>query len=205
MNKQNKINVSDELVKKIHQTKHPNIKQQTENTFRTSFTISESSIQIINKIKDYYGLSTKELMSIITEFYKNNDEVLQYIIQTAMDEKDDNIDGTVKTFVIKKDTKDFLEKHVWSISRDVLLDRLIVGFNIRFEQLIEGQKKAIQQISEYSQTISDLYSKLDLPDGDPIIDRIGLIEFAWQDLISAIEAKLNDNVPIDTNDIWQNC
>lgn len=206
MNKKDSDTMSEELVKKIKNTEHPDIKQQTKNTFRTSFKISDSTFQLMNKIKDYYGLSTKELMDIIIEFYKNNSEVLFYIIQSIEEEKENTIDGTIKTFIIDCNTKKFLEEYSWSISRDVLLNKLILGFNIRFDQLLKGQKDAMKIINEYSASISELYAKLKkvLPENDPIYDRIGLIEFAWEDLVSAIQARLDYNTQIATNDIWQN-
>lgn len=204
----NSKQLSDELVKKIKSAKHPTIKQRTKNTFRTSFTVPESTFQLMNKIKDYYGLATKELIDIIIEFYKNNSRVLDYILKSLEDEKKTSIEGTVKTFIISNDAKKFLEDNSRLISRDVLLNNLTIGFNIRFEQLIEGQKDAVKIIEDFiPKSLSGINAKLSkvLPDNDPIYDRISLIGYAWEDLVLAIKARLDNNTQIDTNDIWQNC
>lgn len=202
--------LSSQLAEEIQKTEHLNIIPKRENTVRTSFKLTNSTMQMFDKIKDFHGLSTKELLDIINDFYRNNNEILTTIFKIIRDTAKTSIfSGTVKTLAISNKAKMYLEglSSKEKISRDTLLDYLITGFHIRFQQLMAKHEKALMIIRDYNTAKSKVGSQLSkiLPKNDPILDRVDLILSAWQELETAVESELNDNVPIDTRDIWQNC
>jgi len=175
---------------------------------RTTFKLSESSINAIDWLIKTNNLKPKELFDLMC----SNENLIDFAIETARkNEKSKAVKQTRKTFVISTRVKRMLNKlsKEHELSRDLIFENLILLFKALLEKHSEDEK---QKEKKAHTIISDFWTKAEtveqqlkglLDDDSPILERFGLIVVVVMNLASAIESKLSNDVPIDPDDMSQ--
>lgn len=175
---------------------------------RTTFKLSESSINAIDWLIKTNNLKPKELFDLMC----SNENLIDFAIETAKkNEKSKAIKQTRKTFVISTRVKRMLNKlsKEHELSRDLIFEKLILLFKMLLEKHSEDEKLKEEKAHAI---ISDFWTKTEaveqqlkglLDDDSPITERFGLIVVVVMNLVSAIESKLSNDVPIDPDDMSQ--
>ena len=181
---------------------------------RTTFKISENCINAIDWLLKTNNLKPKELFDIICS---NNDLVNLAAEAAKKDEKNNSVKHTRKTFVISKRALRLLTKKSKDdkgkaiISRDLIVEKLVLLFKALLEKHTEEEKKKEEKAQSI---ISDFWTKAEeienqlknlLDDDNPILERFGLIIVIIMNLESAIDKKLSNDIPIDPDDFSQSC
>jgi len=179
---------------------------------RTTFKISENCINAIDWLLKTNNLKPKELFDIICS---NNDLVNLAAESAEKDNKNNSVKHTRKTFVISKRVLSLLNKKSKDdkgkliIQRDLIVEKLVLLFKALLEKHTEEEKKKEEKAQSI---ISDFWTKAEeiekqlknlLDDDNPILERFGLVIVLVMNLVSAIESKLNNDVPIDPDDFSQ--
>lgn len=175
---------------------------------RTTFKLSESSINALDWLIKTNNLKPKELFDLMY----SNENLIDFAIEAARkNEKSKSIKQTRKTFVISTRVKRMLNKlsKEHELSRDLIFENLILLFKVLLEKHTEEEK---QKEKKAHAIISDFLTKTEaveqqlkelLDDDSPILERFGLIVVVVMNLASAIESKLSNEVPIDPDDMSQ--
>ena len=177
---------------------------------RTTFKLSEDCINAIDWLLKTNNLKPKELFDLICS---NNDLVNLAAEAAKINEKNISAKYKRKTFVISKRVLRLLNKksEEHTISRDLIVEKLILLFKALLEKHTEEEKqkeeKALSIISDFWSKAEKIENKLKdlLDDDNPILDRFGVVIVIIMNLVSAIESKLNNDVPIDPDNFSQSC
>lgn len=175
---------------------------------RTTFKLSENSNNAIEWLIKTNNLKPKEVF----DFICSNESLVDVAIQIARKNGESgSTNQTRKTFVISKRVLRLLNKYSekYKLSRDLIVENLILLFKSLLEKHAEEEKhrekKALTIISDFwskSESVEKQLKDL-LNDDSPILDRFGYVIVLLMNLVSAIESKLSDDVPIDPDDMSQ--
>jgi len=175
---------------------------------RTTFRLSDSGNNAIDWLIKANNLKPKEVFDIIC----TNDSLVEIAIEAAKkNKKSGSTNQTRKTVVISKRVLRLLNKlsNDEGLSRDVIVENLILLFKARLEKHSEEEKKKEEKADVI---ISDFWGKAEavekqlkklLDDDNPILDRFSLVIVVVMNLALAIESKLSDDTPIDPGDMSQ--
>lgn len=173
---------------------------------RTTFRMSEAVSDILDSLIEDNSIKPKEIFELMC----SNENLLQIAVDvTKKDRKEDSGKGIRKTFVISKGALRILSRSSKKeiIPRDQLVETLIVLFKTLLEKQAVDQK---ENNKKASRIVSDLWSEAEevegklkefLDDDDPILDRISMVIVVIQNLSSAIEANLSEDIPIDPDEL----
>lgn len=175
---------------------------------RTTFKLSESSNNAIDWLIKTNNLKPKEIFDLMC----SNENLVDFAIESAKkNETSSSTKQTRKTFVISKRVLRLLnrcsEKH--KLSRDLIVENLILLFKALVEKHAEEEKqreeKALTIIADFWSKAESVEKQLKdvLDDDSPILDRFGYVIVLLMNLVSAIESKLSNGVPIDPDDMSQ--
>jgi hypothetical protein len=173
---------------------------------RTTFKLSRKSLEAIDWMVESYNLTAKEVFDQIC----SGDTVLEHAVEFV--KKSEGVTSkefTRKTFVISQQSLGLLNRtsNRQKISRDLLVNYLILLYKVLIEKNIEQEKKneakALKIISEFWKEAGDVEKQLTtlLGDENPIIMRFITISIIIGNLYDAIESKLSDGTPIDPDDM----
>lgn len=177
---------------------------------RTTFKLSEDCINAIDWLLKTNNLKPKELFDLIC----SNDDLVNLAAEAAKkDDKNISVKHTRKTFVISKRTLRLLNKksEEQTLSRDLIVEKLVLLFKALLEKHTEEEKQkeeeALSIISDFWTKAEEIENKLKdlLDDDNPILDRFSIVIVIIMNLVSAIESKLSNDVPIDPDDFSQSC
>lgn len=196
----NKYNKKIDLVSNTHFLESQSV--------RTTFKLSENSMNAIEWIIKKYSLKPKEIFDIIC----SNENLLNFAIETTKKNKGtDSTKTTRKTFVLSKRVLRLLNRlsNKNKLSRDLIVENLVLLYKTLLEKFAEEEKKKEKKALTI---ISDFYSKAELVekqlqdilgDDNPILDRFGYVIILLMNLECAIKSKLLKGVPIDPDDMSQ--
>ena len=158
----------------------------------------EESLEKLNNLTDYYNCSTKEIIDALFDNKSLIDDVTK--IFSEMDEKI-KIDGVRKTFVISRNTKQRIDEYAKreKVSRDLMVNGMIIGFYISHSKTLENHKWAIDKLDAFRDKIDELECELlsKLSMDDPIIYRMGYLYGIIDNLTGDIDSELEENIAID--------
>ncbi|NHZ86969.1 MAG: hypothetical protein GWP19_14025 [Planctomycetia bacterium] len=193
--KNKKEDLVSQLTEQIQNTEYLNPQPNTSNIVRTPFKMSEPTLQIFNKLKKYFGLSSKELLDTISEFCTKNDLYNDIVKRVKKSGETGIKEGTVKTMVLRISVKLELDSisNKNKISRDVLLSYLIILFDIRVNMIMDQRKNALKIIEKFDGDINKLTQQVtnQLSKNDSINDVIKFIANINKHLKSAIKVDLD--------------
>lgn len=193
---------------------------------RTTFKISQDSVETIGILAKHHGVSFKEIFdNLSTQFLKerflkklaNKEELeqapllqqLAHIAEKYMAQKGDQYADRQKGLVRKSQvvsrgalrTLNEVSKE-YQIPRDLLVDWSLVIMRDKFEKDIKATREKYQEayeiIAELNSHASNAVEKLwELLDpDDPILERFASVGAVLEDLHSAIKSNLDNGTPI---------
>ena len=171
---------------------------------RTTFKLSRASLDAIDWIVESYSVTAKEVFDICS-----SSKVLEYAVKLVKEDDDKaSKELTRKTFVISQQSLGLLNRTSarQKMSRDLLVDKLILLYRVLLENSIEqekkNEKKALKIISEFCNELGEMEKQLTSLLGveNPIIMRLSTISIFTGNLVNAIETKISDGTPIDPDD-----
>jgi hypothetical protein len=183
---------------------------RAEQSSRTTFKLSAIANQALDDLCKTFSLTPKNILKVIFAYQNITDDA----IKQAKNSK--NISGiklTRKTIVISKDMHLSLNRisRDNKVSRDDLLNALLINFKEFFKHQIEEEKEMVKKaknvIADFNKYLSQVENNLRslFPEDHPITIRFGVVAIITENLISAIDNKLEKNIPIDPDDFSQSC
>jgi len=181
---------------------------------RTTFKLTRETSNTLKSLAQEHGITMKELFETLCS---DSFESLMKLFpeKTLKEERLDKLDRPVrKTYVISKHSFHQLNKTSRSlgIPRDVLVEYLVRAYKRLKEQYLkeleESQKnhrKTLEIIRRFSSGAVETRKRLKemLIDYDPVLERLGLIQAAIDNLYMAIESELENGTPVDPEDMSQ--
>lgn len=187
-----------ELLKKHTDLKGEKTLQPKVGVGRVSYKVSESSLNNLTNLKEYYNCSTKEMIDAIFD-----DEVLiENILQIFSKVEDEIIIyGTRKTFVVSENTKQRIDHYASreKVSKELVFNTMITGFFLAHRKTLENHKWAKDKLLEFWNKIDELQGELStkLSLDDPIIHRTSYMHGIIDEITRAIDNELENNIAID--------
>ena len=178
------------------------LKPKSRESVRTSYKISESVLEKLGSLKKFYNFTIKD---IIDSFISHDKMITEAIEMIKKAEIKKIIDGTRKTYVISKRTKCKIDKisKENNISKDVLITYVILRFHIWHEGNMKKHKFAMEELIKFEKDFESFEKKLStkLPPDDPISYGLSYIYNITENLINAIENEIENNAPINIEDL----
>jgi hypothetical protein len=183
---------------------------RAEQSSRTTFKLSDIANQALDDLCKTFSLTPKNILKVIFAYQSITDDAIEQA------KKSQNLNGiklTRKTIVISKDMHLSLNRisRDNKVSRDDLLNALLINFKEFFKHQIEEEKEMVKKaknvIADFNKYLSQVENNLRslLPEDHPITIRFGVVAIITENLISAIDNKLEKNIPIDPDDFSQSC
>ena len=186
---------------KNNSPQYPSPSKKVNETVRTTFNVSAKTHASMLSLCETFNRKQKELI----------DEIIVPTAQIMFKDLDPEIVKTYKnsgelqrrTFTLSKESLAALNElsKKKGVQRDILfLKGILVQKSMLENQLKEINKKhgkaakLIEELGEKCQKI-----ERDLDGGDPLKNRVSIINIMIDDLLSEIETELKDGTPIDPN------
>ncbi len=166
---------------------------------RTTFSIDKGSIERIDKLSEKYKISAKEIIDLslkFSDYIIDNPQALYPVDKSKL---------IKKVYALNEDMRDRLNKfsNDNDISRDVFFMSIVHLLDVYLEQ---EEKKEIEGLKEVVNILNKLHKEIELVDKNikkhldedsPVLQRFDVVEIHLNDLIIAIEEKLEKGIPID--------
>ena len=176
---------------------------------RTTFKLSNECVDVLNQILEKNNLKPKELFEhiFLGEFFG---EIIDSISKKGMD-KNLSVQRIRKTFVLSKGALRTFNKRSkkLEISRDLLVERLILITKAFLDKIAENEKKedekSLSIMSDFMEKVYETEDKLRSlhREDNPILERFSFGVVVMECLKGAIKSKVESGVPISPDDINQ--
>lgn len=173
---------------------------------RTTFKLGIDSLEALEWLCNNLDVSAKKVLDLVT----TEGEILNVAIQAAQERKiNAPKDPVRKTFVISSKALGQLNKASSknNVARDSLLEVLLLAYRKFVEKFQDEERKreekALEIISEFMAEAEKKYGKRlreVLDNEHPILKRFGVITIIIENLLNAIQEKLEEGTPIDPED-----
>jgi hypothetical protein len=189
-----------DLLKEIQKEYKTNV---NEKSIRTTFKFSEKSLNAIDWLCNRFEITQKELFKMLTDGKNYVEKIANYIKESD----DINSDGLDKrmTKVLSKKTIDRLDEisEQYEISRNLLLDKLILFIWAIEQQTVEKHEKVREKLVELMGVIDDTQDEIGekLEKDDPVYIRTGLAYILIDNLVSAIDNESKTGQQIDPDEL----
>ncbi len=164
---------------------------------RTTFDLSEKCLTVLEQLLFSHGIKPKELFDIMLD-KSLIDFVVKMNKKNGLKQKDNN--RKRKTIVISKETLRKLNdvSKELNVSRNILVENLIMIYWLSFEEYKQKVEKALKIINDTSSKIYSAKKKIEeILGDDPITEKWGIIEIHIMNLETEIEQFLINNKPIE--------
>jgi len=184
-------------MKKDSYNKFEKVYRGISESVRTTFKLNENTHNIINWIIEEKNLKPKEVFDLIFDI----EELVDLAIKTGQkNDKKNSTKTTRKTFVISQKALNSINKlsKEHQVSRDLIVEKLILNLKKFFEEFEKQEKQSYQNISARTNELLKLALKIEkefdkeLGKDNPILEKFGFAMVYLEDFLCEINKKIDN-------------